>query len=154
MIKNPKVGLVISRCRPYLPSMNPLLIIGLAIAAAGIIAAASRSGDKNDTQQQGDDTVESQGEATVELLAEHELEEILKRPALQKHLPADVPDMGDPQQDIRDMLRKHRHALMAAMEPFAMEMSWLYKDEGNDAKAEQWRNIAKELRDFGKKKSR
>lgn len=165
MIKNFGAGLVIPRCRPYIEGMHPLLIIGLALTAIGVIASASNSDGKNKPQQQGGEPSpdqnppESQDEAVLELLEDDEaMEEIFtKLPELQKHLPAispDSPDMESARQDIKDMLQKYPHELAAALEPFAMKMSWLYKDEGNDAKAERWHNLAKELWSIGKNKPR
>lgn len=145
--------------------MHPLLIIGLAITAIGVIASASDSdSQKKPQQKEGDPSPdqsppEARDDVTMELLKDSEaMEDIFtKLPELQKHLPAiplDSPDMESARQDIKDMLQKYPHELAAALEPFAMKMSWLYRDEGNDAKAERWHNFAKELWSIGKNKPR
>lgn len=145
--------------------MHPLLIIGLAITAIGVIASASDSDSQNKPKQKGGEPSpdqsppESRDDVALELLTDSEaMEDIFtKLPELQKHLPAippDSPDMESARQDIKNMLQKYPHELAAALEPFAMKMSWLYKDEGNDAKAERWHNLAKELWSIGKNKPR
>lgn len=140
--------------------MHPLLIIGLALTAVGLIASASDSSNQKKPRQQGGEPSpdqnppEPQDNVTLELLEDNApLEDVFtKLPELQKNLPAISPDMESAWQDIRAMYHKHPHDWAAAFASFALEMSWIYKGDGDDAKAAQWENIAKEAREFGKKK--
>lgn len=140
--------------------MHPLLIIGLIITAAGLVASASDSGEQKKPQQQGGEPSpdqnppEPQDEVSPEQLEDEALDKIFNLPALQQHLPATYPDMEKVRRDIREMYREHPRALIGTMEPLALKMSALYKDKGDDENAEWWQHFAKLIREAGEEKPR
>lgn len=135
-----------------------MLIIGLIITAAGLVASASNSGRQKKPQQQGgepspDKKPEPQDEVTPEQLDEA-LDKIFNLPALQQNLPATYPDMEKVRRDIREMYREHPRALIGTVEPLALKMSALFKDKGDDENAEWWQHFAKLIREAGEEKPR